>query len=1195
MSGALTPGLLTTESESLQGVTLNFSGTSGGQAPYTTQLWRRTAYSQPAFNPASSPGLVRWYKSDTGLLTDSAAGFDGLTTQVLDAGNALQMGGTSFTVGGWFQWSGGGAQSVAIQKGTVGQATVEYGLYLDTSGVITGVIGSGAVTTTVSTAAPVALGVWYFVLLWWDSVAHTWNLSVNAGTPASVAWTAGTYNGSGHFQFGSGTLPMNGSISGPFVFSRVLTGAEQAELYNGGLGLPFTHWPTALQTDPSYQDYFSFAEGTGSRRVDPAGSQGWWFDDTYLNVRLTAGAMGSFAPTGTAVGWGHAPCEPISQLTDQSGQGNHAIQPNAPLRPVYVPGVLNGLPAIRFQSAGIYNTVGTAMQMLGTRSGAGTLLILCRLRGVPPAGSFWSLATSKGAAGLFSEVLVEGSGRPGYAPITFLNDYANSQAGVGFDQPPDTHAAHALAMSYGGLPGLSSYLGGLDGEPQVLVISGNLARATSDLGSLGGRLDQFGNVTSSAELDVFEVLEYDEQADADTLALGASYLATRGGLATGAPAAPTLNAVGSSQAVSLTWATLAGVTSWSIERSLAGKNAFQPIATLPAGQLSYVDAGLVNGVTWDYRIRGSSPAFGWGSYSAVASAQPFQWPQAAASLVCAYESGAAYQDAARATRAANQADPVRGLQDLTGNGNHAWTLAANQGTLQLSEVNGQPSVVFNPATPTWFNLLGGQSLNDHTIFLVASWPTIDATVKPWLGDATKYAAAVASSAVQYLAGAQTTGAQTLPASTNPVLLESTRAGTAWTVSWNRKQLTAGTVTVPTTAIGATYLGKAGANLLNAHVQAVVIAPSNLASTNPTLYAQIREYLRLKYSTPGVSSTVIVADSTVGLGSHDTCSLVLNDDDSIVCAWGTSTSFGSIVYDLMHATSYDGGNTWGGYATDFNHNSDLWRSCLTAGAVRLASGTLLRGAIRGYDGRNVFTRRVSHLLSSNDGGTTWTAPIPMGLDYSGFQPNSSYLEVFGSPYEPIPGGTLYWTAYGQPTGSTTTNVYFLQSTDGGLTWSTKSTIFTGTSTHAYSEAAIINTGGSNWLALTRDDGSAGGNLAQASSTDGGATWSAPVVPFSDKSNENVSPRLKRLQSGSLLLAYGHRDLGVRLRRSFDNGATWNAPFDAFVPVATSDTAAYPGLLQRRDGLILCGYYCLFNSGAGGKTQIQLVGFPESALP
>ncbi|HXS24481.1 MAG TPA: sialidase family protein [Gemmatimonadales bacterium] len=1191
MTTPLAPGNLVATPQG-QSVSLSASAPSGGTPPYSVFLWMDTDEVPETFNPQSLP-LFRWLKSDAGLLTDSAAGFSGLATQVLDAGNALQLGGTSFTVGGWFQWGAGGAISTAWQKGVVGQATLEYAIYLDATNHITGAIGSGAATTTAATASPVSLGVWYFVLAWWDSVAQTWNLSVNGAAPTSVAWAAGTYNGSGRFQFGSATAPMNGAISGPFVFTRVLTGAEQTELYNGGLGLPFTHWPTALQTDSHYQDYFPFVEGTGSRRVDPAGSQGWWLDDTNLNVALVAGAMGSFAPTGTAVGWGHSPCEPISQWTDQTGNGNHAIQSAANNRPIFVPNVLNGLPAVRFHRSGLYNTVGTAMELLGSRSGSGTLLMLCKLRGQPASGDFWSLMSSKGPAGTFSEVLVEGTGRTGFAPWTFLNDYVQGQ-GVGFDQPPDTLSAHSLGLSYAGQIGLSNYLAQLDGQPQVLVLSGNLLRATTDLGSLGGRQDQYGNITASSELDVFEVMEFAGEVDQDTLALAASYLATRGGLATTAPAAPTLTAIGGSQAVALSWGTVAGATGWSIEASIHGQNAFEVVATLPPGQLSYVHGPVQLGTSMDYRIRATSAAFGYGAYSAVQSAQPFQWPQAAGSLIAAYESGSAYQDAGRRTLAVNQGDPIQGLLDLTLNGNHGWTTAANQATLQLNDGNGLPSIAFNQALPSWFNIDGGAALSDHTIFLVARWPAIDASIKPILGDATNYAAAVTSNQVDYLAGAQTTGAQTLPTSTAPVLLESIRAGSSWTVNWNCYALKSA-VTVPTTAIGASFFGKAGTNFLNARVQALIVAPSNLQVTNPTLFAQIREYLRQKYSTPGVYSTVVIADSTTDLGSHDTGALSLNPDGSILCTWEAAATFGGIVHNIDYATSYDGGNTWSPATARWTTGQDLWRGSFSYGQKRLASGTTLWGIGRSYAGRNVFTTDTGHFLRSNDGGVSWTDPAPVTFDYSPFSPQPAYFQFFGQPVEPVQGGPLYWHGYGQPAGVSWTNSYFLVSNDRGQTWTIQGTIATGSATHAYSETAIINTGGSNWLALMRDDGTAGGNLAQCTSSDGGATWSAPTVPFTDKLVENVSPALLRLQSGSILAVYGHRNAGLRCRRSTNNGTSWNNPLDVFIPVASSDSAGYPGPIQRTDGLILVSYYCLFNSGAGGKTQLQLVGFPESALP
>ena len=92
-------------------------------------------------------------------------------------------------------------------------------------------------TEVVSSVAPV-VGPWYWVAGTWDGAtailyvngANTGQTSVSTaiGTPAAGHWNIGSYN--------DGVGPIQGTIDEVAVFSRALSAAEIAALYQAGLG-----------------------------------------------------------------------------------------------------------------------------------------------------------------------------------------------------------------------------------------------------------------------------------------------------------------------------------------------------------------------------------------------------------------------------------------------------------------------------------------------------------------------------------------------------------------------------------------------------------------------------------------------------------------------------------------------------------------------------------------------------------------------------------------------------------------------------------------------------------------------------------------------------------------------------------------------------------------------------------------------
>lgn len=182
----------------------------------------------------------------------------------------------------------------------------------------------------------------------------------------------------------------------------------------------------------------------------------------------------------------------------------------------------------------------------------------------------------------------------------------------------------------------------------------------------------------------------------------------------------------------------------------------------------------------------------------------------------------------------------------------------------------------------------------------------------------------------------------------------------------------------------------------------------------------------------------------------------------------------------------------------------------------------------------------------------------------------------------PGGNLYRTGYAANGADQQTALF--ESADGGVTWVGKSVIFQ-TAGRKYNEADLVNTGGTNWLAIVREDGGAGNPLYSATSADDGATWSAPTL-LNTTSINGRQPNLTKLSDGSIILAagdrfgvsgylgpaeqaYGFDTTGVTIWRTTDGGANWS--FRTRISPIYSTDGGQPHVVETTAGRIFCIFY------------------------
>jgi hypothetical protein len=195
----------------------------------------------------------------------------------------LSIASTDFTISCWIKFttlSNGESYQTIIAKDDSTSGNREYSLLYDTSANRLLAVGGRPATATVDVATAngfgaLSSGTWYFVVMWYDSVAQTINIQVNNGTVDSVAKTIGPPDTTQAFilgGFGNSQFFLNGLIDSVSFWKRVLTSAERKALYNSGNGLGYSNfnsWDGTLNQD--LIAHWKLNEGSGSR-IDSHGS-----------------------------------------------------------------------------------------------------------------------------------------------------------------------------------------------------------------------------------------------------------------------------------------------------------------------------------------------------------------------------------------------------------------------------------------------------------------------------------------------------------------------------------------------------------------------------------------------------------------------------------------------------------------------------------------------------------------------------------------------------------------------------------------------------------------------------------------------------------------------------------------------------------------------------------------------------------
>ena len=503
--------------------------------------------------------------------------------------------------------------------------------------------GVGNPDTTILSTSSINDGNWHFCVATRQQTTGAMCVYVDGTLQGSGTAGKNTLNASARLLFGaiaSGNGFFNGYLDEVQIFSRTLSSNEVAALYACNVSPPPAA-PASLAATPgnvqvqltwagapaaaSYNLKRSLVSGgpyavitnvTTTICTDASAAN----NRTYYYVVSAVNAMGestNSAPvavnTAPLIAWFKADAitglgsgTPLSVWPDSTGNGYNAIQALSTNQPVYRTGVINGLPAVHFNSTNssclwFYRPVQDDFTMI---------FVYQSSQGISTGTSFWS------GAGLVNG---DQSGTQNDFGVS-LNANGQILAGTG---NPDTSIASGSGFA-NGLPHVVTFKRTKSTGAINLYVDGNpVASGTGGTQSLTApnflALGAVGTLNNYLNGDIAEVQIYNAAlSDVDRLGQERALKCKYNIIGGSTPFAPSgLTGTAGNREISLSWALIAGATGYNLWRSTNNGVSYQSVAgTLTNG--SYVDTNAANGQVNYYKVTAMDDC-GAGSFSTLAS------------------------------------------------------------------------------------------------------------------------------------------------------------------------------------------------------------------------------------------------------------------------------------------------------------------------------------------------------------------------------------------------------------------------------------------------------------------------------------------------------------------------------------------------------------------------------------------------
>jgi hypothetical protein len=314
---------------------------------------------------------------------------------------------------------------------------------------------------------------------------------------------------------------------------------------------------------------------SGYSSVAPASTFGNGADVPFGNLALWLKADAGLVQGGSN--------QPVSQWSDQSGNGMNALQTYANNRPQWEAGALNGLPAVQFNGSSYLNLP----DFLDGTVGAEAFVVLRAATNTPPVPS---------------ELWTFGGGRMYHsaypAPDGSVAEDFGSTAMMSLGVPAQPLNQYNVYEVMGQNGSWAAWLNGM-----LLASTTNNVYGYNSVPMLGRRFTGGNGVDQYFNGAVAELLVFNRPLTDSERTNVNSYLINKYGLKPTAPANLVATTVSPTQ-IGLVWTEPVDnqATQMSIERSLTSNGVFQVVAELPVCT-AYADTNLTPGTTYYYRVR----------------------------------------------------------------------------------------------------------------------------------------------------------------------------------------------------------------------------------------------------------------------------------------------------------------------------------------------------------------------------------------------------------------------------------------------------------------------------------------------------------------------------------------------------------------------------------------------------------------
>jgi len=175
----------------------------------------------------------------------TARTFDKASSQYFSRASeaALQCGGSSFTIAGWFRWTSIAAATSLVTKDT--NTSREYTLDMNAGEARFYINGGAGGYIASSGAGTIAINTWYFIAAWWSAVDQKCRIQLNNGTPAVSVEATTPNSGATEFRVGARQYPGYPDYHAGYIdelgfWKRLLSDDDRTLLYNGGAGLAYS-------------------------------------------------------------------------------------------------------------------------------------------------------------------------------------------------------------------------------------------------------------------------------------------------------------------------------------------------------------------------------------------------------------------------------------------------------------------------------------------------------------------------------------------------------------------------------------------------------------------------------------------------------------------------------------------------------------------------------------------------------------------------------------------------------------------------------------------------------------------------------------------------------------------------------------------------------------------------------------------